>query len=159
MTDWRNTQMEYCAKCVMPNTIYSLSIDENGICDACRTAEAKKEIDWEARSIQHGFSVSEKRCVGTLWDSENLNGEFVDIHDYLIYMKYGFGRATSQACIDIRHGRLMQEEAIELVDKYDGEVVDSFINKNIFEIDEGGNPLNNDQGRLIKKAAFDPFNS
>ena len=99
--------MEYCAKCVMPNTIYSLSIDENGICDACRTAEAKKEIDWES------------------------------------------------ACIDIRHGRLMQEEAIELVDKYDGEVVDFFINKNIFEIDEGGNPLNNDQGRLIKKAAFD----
>ncbi len=39
-----------------------------------------------------------------------------------MYMKYGFGRATTQACLEIHRGRLTREEAIELVNKYDGEV-------------------------------------
>jgi len=54
--------------------------------------------------IQHGFCVNEKRFIGAMWDSENLDGRFVDIHDYLICMKYEFGRAATQAFIDIRHG-------------------------------------------------------
>ncbi|MCK4822947.1 N-acetyl sugar amidotransferase [bacterium] len=132
--------------------------------------DAKKQIEID---IQHGFSVSERRCVGALWDSENLDGKFVDIHDYLMYVKYGFGRATSQACIDIRHGRLIREEAIELANKYDGEVetvkefceyigiteerfwevVDSFTNKNIFKTDENGKPLRDNHGRLIKNTS------
>jgi len=133
-------------------------------------------LGWDAKTQieickQHGFCVNRNRCVGALWNSENLDGKFVDIHDYLMYVKYGFGRATSQACIDIRHGRLTREEAIELVNKYDGEVesakefceyvgisegrfwgvVDSFVNKNLFKTDEIGKPLRDNEGRLIKK--------
>ena len=33
----------------MPETKPDLSIDEEGICDACRSAEIKEEIDWDAR--------------------------------------------------------------------------------------------------------------
>lgn len=41
--------VEYCKKCIMPSTKPSLSFDDEGICDACRAAEAKDEIDWKAR--------------------------------------------------------------------------------------------------------------
>jgi N-acetyl sugar amidotransferase len=42
-----------------------------------------------------------------------------DIHDYMKYLKFGYGRATDDACIEIRHGRMTREDAIDLVSKYD----------------------------------------
>lgn len=41
--------MKYCKKCVMPDTRPGLYLDEEDICQACRAAERKKEIDWDAR--------------------------------------------------------------------------------------------------------------
>src|SRR5688572_20001724 len=32
--------------------VTSLHIDEDGVCDACRYAETKEDIDWEARELQ-----------------------------------------------------------------------------------------------------------
>ena len=42
-----------------------------------------------------------------------------DVHDYLKYLKFGYGRATDDASMEIRHGRLTREEGIELVRQYD----------------------------------------
>lgn len=57
-------EVRFCKRCVMPNqrpTSYpefkhtkdrvtpTLHIDEDGICDACRYAEVKEQINWEAR--------------------------------------------------------------------------------------------------------------
>jgi N-acetyl sugar amidotransferase len=42
-----------------------------------------------------------------------------DVHDYLKYLKFGYGRATDDASTEIRHGRMTREEGIELVKKYD----------------------------------------
>lgn len=33
----------------MPSTRPDLSLDEEGVCDACRSYEQRAEIDWEAR--------------------------------------------------------------------------------------------------------------
>ncbi len=41
--------MEYCKRCVLPDTKPGLTIDEHGICSACRMVEYKKTIDWEGR--------------------------------------------------------------------------------------------------------------
>jgi N-acetyl sugar amidotransferase len=41
------------------------------------------------------------------------------IHDYLKYVKFGYGRATDHACKDIRAGRMTRDEGIEMVRKYD----------------------------------------
>jgi hypothetical protein len=41
------------------------------------------------------------------------------VHDYLKYLKFGYGRATDDASMEIRHGRMTREEGIELVKKYD----------------------------------------
>jgi N-acetyl sugar amidotransferase len=42
-----------------------------------------------------------------------------DVHDYLKYLKFGYGRTTDDASTEIRHGRMTREEGIELVKKYD----------------------------------------
>jgi N-acetyl sugar amidotransferase len=40
-------------------------------------------------------------------------------HDYLKYVKFGYGRATDHACKDIRAGRMTRDEAVEMVRRYD----------------------------------------
>ncbi|MFH1058076.1 MAG: N-acetyl sugar amidotransferase [Pseudomonadota bacterium] len=61
------TQVRYCVRCVMSNQRPSsypefkhttaritptLHIDEQGVCDACRYAEKKEDIDWAARETE-----------------------------------------------------------------------------------------------------------
>ena len=41
--------MEYCKRCVMPETKPGLTLDNKGVCSACRSVEKKKEIDWKER--------------------------------------------------------------------------------------------------------------
>jgi N-acetyl sugar amidotransferase len=42
-----------------------------------------------------------------------------DVHDYLKFLKFGYGRATDDASMEIRHGRMTREEGIEMVKRYD----------------------------------------
>jgi len=42
-----------------------------------------------------------------------------DVHDYLKFLKFGYGRATDDASMEIRHGRLSRKEGIKLVKVYD----------------------------------------
>lgn len=41
------------------------------------------------------------------------------VHDYLKYLKFGYGRATDDASTEIRHGRMTREQAIDLVARHD----------------------------------------
>ena len=42
-----------------------------------------------------------------------------DVHDYMKYVKFGYGRATDDASMEIRHGRITREDGIALIKKYD----------------------------------------
>ena len=42
-----------------------------------------------------------------------------EVHDYIKFLKYGYGKATDHAVRDIRLGRLSREDGIELAEKYD----------------------------------------
>lgn len=42
-----------------------------------------------------------------------------DVHDYLKYLKFGYGRATDDASMEIRHGRMTREEGMAMVKRYD----------------------------------------
>ncbi|MBD8552713.1 N-acetyl sugar amidotransferase [Sphingomonas sp. CFBP 8764] len=44
--------MTYCKRCVMPDTKPDLHLDAEGICNACRSYEGRKEIDWDQRAIE-----------------------------------------------------------------------------------------------------------
>ena len=41
------------------------------------------------------------------------------VHDYMRYLKFGYGRASDDATHEIRRGRMTREEAIEQVKEYD----------------------------------------
>ena len=41
------------------------------------------------------------------------------MHDYLKYLKFGYGRATDDASMEIRHGRMTREEGLDMVRRYD----------------------------------------
>jgi N-acetyl sugar amidotransferase len=42
-----------------------------------------------------------------------------DVHDYLKFLKFGYGRATDDASTEIRHGRMTRRQGINMVHKYD----------------------------------------
>ena len=41
--------MNYCIKCILPDTRPNLIIDTEGVCNACKNHNQKKNIDWKAR--------------------------------------------------------------------------------------------------------------
>ena len=122
---------------------------------------------WDAKKqlkiiLEKGFSIKEDGPVeGTYTNYENLDEKMHGLHDYLKFVKYGFGRATDHASLDIRNNRITREKGLELVKKYDGkyphlsiqtfieysnmskgeidEIIDSFTNPMLFEMDEKGN--------------------
>ena len=61
--------LTYCNRCVMPSTKPDLLLDEEGICNACRSYERRKEVDWDSR-YQELVVLLEKyrRKDGSNWD-------------------------------------------------------------------------------------------
>jgi N-acetyl sugar amidotransferase len=41
--------IKYCTQCVMPDTKPDLLLDEDGVCNACRSFEQRKVVDWDQR--------------------------------------------------------------------------------------------------------------
>ena len=133
---------------------------------------------WDARKqleiiMNKGFKVKENGPIeGTYTNYENLDERIHGLHDYLKYVKYGFGRATDHACIDVRNNRLTRPEAVKKILEYDGkyphygvksfieysglskktidEVIDSFTNPLLFEQNENGNFKRDDNFNLIR---------
>ena len=42
-----------------------------------------------------------------------------DIHDYMKFLKFGYGRATDDVSMEIRHGRLRRKTGLEVIKEYD----------------------------------------
>lgn len=51
--------MQYCSRCVMPDTKPGVSLDARGLCNACRSQEQKRAIDWKARERELEAIVAE----------------------------------------------------------------------------------------------------
>lgn len=138
-------------------------------------------IKWDLRKVlqsarENGFSVSDYRVETTYENFENLDCYSNHVHDYLKYLKYGFGRATDNACLDIRLGYISREEGVRLVNKYDGippmkaireflnytgfsheefdQICHSFTNKKIFKRDREGKFLRDIDGSLVRKDEY-----
>ena len=121
-------------------------------------------------------SIGFKRRVGRIeisyTDHEKLDCLSMNLHDYLKFLKYGYGRATDSACLDIRNGTIDRAEGVRLVERYDGkypkecvetfiehfkmtkkefdEICDGFINKALFEKKDGKTMRDIDGSFVIK---------
>ncbi len=60
--------LKYCVRCVMPHTKPDLHIDEDGICNACRSMEKRKEVDWDQRKKELLDILARHRKDGANWD-------------------------------------------------------------------------------------------
>jgi hypothetical protein len=124
-------------------------------------------LKWDARKQleivkQSGFTLHpDGKSEGTYTDYENLDTKYVALHDYFKWIKFGFGRATDHASIDIRNERLTREDGLKLVKQHEGkiperyfkefledfeltreefyQICDKFTNRELFKKDDSGN--------------------
>ncbi len=68
-----------------------------------------------------GLQMMVGGSIGTFTNYSQLDDVMQDLHAYLMYVKHGFGRCTSDASIEIRHGRMTREEGVKVVNKLDGQ--------------------------------------
>jgi N-acetyl sugar amidotransferase len=72
---------------------------------------ARENYNWE--EAEQEFDRTFRKTSNL--DDMHENG----IHDYLKFIKLGYGRGTDHANYDIREGRMTREQGIEMVHKYD----------------------------------------
>ncbi|WP_245252689.1 N-acetyl sugar amidotransferase [Methylobacterium sp. PvR107] len=69
---------------------------------------------------RYGWEASPVPFDRTYRRMSNLDDRYENgAHDYLKYVKFGYGRGTDHACKDIRAGLMTREEGIEMVRRYD----------------------------------------
>lgn len=83
-------------------------------------------VNWEANAQtelmvnEFGFEPSPEPFERTYRRMSNLDDMHENgIHDYLKYVKFGYGRGTDHSTKDIRAGKMTREEGIAAVRKYD----------------------------------------
>jgi N-acetyl sugar amidotransferase len=76
-----------------------------------------------------GFLANpEGRSEGTYSKYASLDDQIDGFHYFMAYVKFGLGRATSDAAHEIRDGHLTREEGVTLVRKFDGEFPKKYYN-------------------------------
>ena len=78
-----------------------------------------------------GLQEKEDSGSGTFTNFSQNDQALYSLHTYLMYLKFGFGRATQDAGIEIRRGSMTRDQAINLVQMYDNayphELIDTFL--------------------------------
>jgi N-acetyl sugar amidotransferase len=82
--------------------------------------EPEKHVE-VAKEIAGYKTNPDGRVQGTYTDFASLDDKTDGFHYYLAFIKFGIGRATADACHQIRDGIISRDEGVELVHKYDHE--------------------------------------
>ena len=97
-------------------------IDEIGV----RGIHLSNYIKWDVKkqtkiiTDEYGWQSNEKPFERTYRLISNLDDIYENgIHDYLKFIKFGYGRATDHACKDIRNGLIDRKKGVEYVLKHD----------------------------------------
>lgn len=83
-------------------------------------------VDWDGHEgyklvrDKYGWREAQTPFERTYRTYSNLDDMHENgIHDYLKFVKFGYGRGSDHACKDIRAGRMSREQGVEMVRKYD----------------------------------------
>ena len=74
-----------------------------------------------------GLEEKEFSNTGTFTNFAQNDQAFYAIHTYIMYLKFGFGRATQDAGIEIRRGAMDRDQALNLVRLYDNSYPEEFV--------------------------------
>lgn len=89
-------------------------------------------LPWEHLKItkflvnNHDFKLYSGKRDRTFSLFHKIDDHANDFHDYLKYLKFGYGRGTDHGAWEIRQGRMTREEGIEIVKTYDATEPRSF---------------------------------
>ena len=119
-----------------------------------------------------GFTLHDGPSEGTFTNYENLDNKIQGIHDYFKWLKFGYGRATDNASIEIRLNSMNRDEGKKLVREHEGklpekflneflkdwnmsrdeflQIADKFTNKDLFKKDENGQLIRDESGNIEK---------
>lgn len=81
-------------------------------------------VRWDAQKqtekmiTKYGYETSDQERTHNTYESIYCSVN-AGVHDYIKYLKYGYGKATDHVSRDIRLGRISREDGINLVKKYD----------------------------------------
>ena len=90
---------------------------------------------WHPQSLYYfatdhgGFTPSPTRNTGTYSRYASIDDKFDDLHFHTAFIKFGVGRASHDATQEVRSGDLSYEESKALIQKYDGEFPDRWIDE------------------------------
>lgn len=132
---------------------------------------------WDADAVykvakQHGFQGAEQAKTG-LYDYADIDDDFISVHHWFKWHKFGFTRLWDNLSLEIRNGRLSRDEAIRIIEEtgdetpvediakfcaflgitteHFHEIADSFRNPNLWRRDNGRWVMD---GFLIKNWKF-----
>jgi N-acetyl sugar amidotransferase len=77
---------------------------------------------------QCGLQEAEGSNTGTFTNFSQNDQALYSLHTYLMYLKFGFGRATQDAGIEVRRGAMTRDQALNLVRVYDNHYPEEFVN-------------------------------
>jgi N-acetyl sugar amidotransferase len=69
-----------------------------------------------------------------IWPFENLDNAQTGLHDFMMFIKYGYGRGCAQVNVDIRNGMMSRQEGATWVKRHDGLFPDIYMGVTIEEI-------------------------
>jgi hypothetical protein len=100
----------------------------------------KPEDHYEIAKQHCGYKSNSKRTEGTYTDFASLDDKLDGFHYYLMFIKQGIGRTTSDSAHQVRQEIITRDEGVELVQKYDGEFpsehLDLFLDYMRMDMDE-----------------------
>jgi N-acetyl sugar amidotransferase len=74
-----------------------------------------------------GLEESTDSNAGTFTNFAQNDQALYALHTYLMYLKFGFGRANQDAAIEVRRGAMERSQAVNLVNLYDGQYPEPFL--------------------------------
>ena len=77
-------------------------------------------FEWDPETTRqvakaNGFAELEEGAKTGYWSYADIDDDFISIHHYLKWYKFGFTRLFDNLSVDIRNGRITREEAIQIV--------------------------------------------
>jgi hypothetical protein len=83
-------------------------------------------VDWEPEEHaeiavkKYGLEMPVGGNIGTFTNYSQIGDPGQDLHMYLCFLKYGFGRCCADVSIEIRRGRMSKKQGIKLIEDLDG---------------------------------------
>ena len=107
-------------------------------------------------SCSNGLKIREDKVnnTGDLYGVMALDDDWVTLNQMIKFYKYGFGRVSDYLNYEIRNGKIQRNEAIKIIEKYDGKCSSKYIRSFCEYIDISEHQFWHNVDRFVNKKLF-----